>query len=100
LSRLRLLEKAEKSGDLQYFLMKGDTAGDVMLHAMLKAADRGVRVRFLLDKSNLVEFPRFEEVAAPPRSVGALGLRVRVSGAHGELQTIAGVRGLLFVVRR
>lgn len=48
-ARLRLLEKAEKSVDLQYFLMKDDTAGRVMLHALLKAADRGVRIRFLLD---------------------------------------------------
>lgn len=48
-ARLRLLEKAERSVDLQYFLMKDDTAGDVMLHALLKAADRGVRIRFLLD---------------------------------------------------
>ena len=48
-ARLRILEKAEKSVDLQYFLMKDDTAGRVMLHAMLQAADRGVRIRFLLD---------------------------------------------------
>ncbi|MFA9419145.1 MAG: phospholipase D family protein [Gammaproteobacteria bacterium] len=47
--RLRLAEKAEKSLDLQYFLMKDDTAGAVMAQALLKAADRGVRVRFLLD---------------------------------------------------
>ena len=47
--RLRLAEIAEKSIDLQYFLMKGDTAGVVMVNALLKAADRGVRVRFLLD---------------------------------------------------
>ena len=47
--RLRLAEIAEKSIDLQYFLMKGDTAGAVMMNALLKAADRGVRVRFLLD---------------------------------------------------
>ncbi len=47
--RLRLAERAEKSLDLQYFLMKGDTAGDVMTQALLQAADRGVRVRFLLD---------------------------------------------------
>ena len=47
--RLRLAEKAEKSLDLQYFLMKDDTAGAVMTKALLKAADRGVRVRFLLD---------------------------------------------------
>lgn len=47
--RLRLAEVAEKSIDLQYFLMKEDTAGAVMMNALLKAADRGVRVRFLLD---------------------------------------------------
>ena len=47
--RLRLAETAEKSLDLQYFLMKNDTAGAVMANALLKAADRGVRVRFLLD---------------------------------------------------
>ena len=47
--RLRLAEVAEKSIDMQYFLMKDDTAGSVLMNALLKAADRGVRVRFLLD---------------------------------------------------
>jgi len=47
--RLRLAEQADKTIDLQYFLMKNDTAGLVMMNALLKAADRGVRVRFLLD---------------------------------------------------
>ena len=47
--RLRLAEIAEESIDLQYFLMKNDTAGAVIANALLKAADRGVRVRFLLD---------------------------------------------------
>jgi cardiolipin synthase C len=47
--RLRLAEKAEKTIDLQYFLMKNDTAGAVVVNALLKSADRGVRVRFLLD---------------------------------------------------
>ena len=47
--RLRLAEIAEQGIDLQYFLMKEDTAGSVMMNALLKAADRGVRVRFLLD---------------------------------------------------
>jgi putative cardiolipin synthase len=48
-ARLRLAAMAEKSLDLQYFLMKGDTAGRVLAAALLGAADRGVRVRFLLD---------------------------------------------------
>ena len=47
--RLYLAHQAEKSIDLQYFLMKGDNAGIVISAALLKAADRGVRVRFLLD---------------------------------------------------
>lgn len=47
--RLRLAELAEKSIDLQYFLMKNDTTGAVIANALLRAADRGVRVRFLLD---------------------------------------------------
>ncbi len=47
--RLRLADRAEKSIDLQYFLMKNDTAGAVITNALLKAADRGVRVRFLID---------------------------------------------------
>ena len=47
--RLRMAEVAEKSLDLQYFLMKNDTVGAVMANALLKAADRGVRIRFLLD---------------------------------------------------
>jgi len=48
-ARLRLIEAAEKSIDAQYFLMKNDTAGRVFAAALLRAADRGVRVRFLLD---------------------------------------------------
>lgn len=48
-ARIRLIEAAEKSIDAQYFLMKGDTAGRIFTGALLAAADRGVRVRFLLD---------------------------------------------------
>ena len=48
-ARLDMIEKAEKSVDMQYFLMKEDTAGFVVTYALIGAADRGVRVRFLLD---------------------------------------------------
>jgi putative cardiolipin synthase len=48
-ARLGLAERAEKSIDLQYFLMKDDKAGRVISKSLLLAADRGVRVRFLLD---------------------------------------------------
>ncbi len=48
-ARLDMASQAEKSLDLQYFLMKDDTAGRVIKTALLEAADRGVRVRLLLD---------------------------------------------------
>jgi putative cardiolipin synthase len=47
--RLRLMDLAEKSIDVQYFLMKPDNAGLVFASELLRAADRGVHVRFLLD---------------------------------------------------
>ena len=48
-SRLRLIEQAETSIDLQYFLGKPDLAGALLAEALLRAADRGVRIRFILD---------------------------------------------------
>jgi len=48
-ARLRLIEGAERSIDAQYFLMKNDDAGELFSGTLLRAADRGVRVRFLLD---------------------------------------------------
>ena len=48
-ARLQLIKAAEKTIDVQYFLMKTDAAGYVFSAALLSAADRGVRVRFLLD---------------------------------------------------
>jgi putative cardiolipin synthase len=47
--RLQLIKRAERSIDLQYFLLKTDVTGSVLLHRLLEAADRGVRVRLLLD---------------------------------------------------
>lgn len=48
-ARLAMVERAQRSIDLQYFLMKDDTAGAVLSAALWRAADRGVRIRFLLD---------------------------------------------------
>jgi putative cardiolipin synthase len=48
-ARLALIDMAERSIDVQYFLMKNDMAGLVFVDKLLEAADRGVRVRLLLD---------------------------------------------------
>ena len=48
-ARLRLIDAAEQSIDLQYFLMKDDAVGNLFSAKLLAAADRGVRIRFFLD---------------------------------------------------
>jgi len=48
-SRLLLAERAERSIDVQYYLIKSDITSNAFVRALLQAADRGVRVRLLLD---------------------------------------------------
>ena len=47
--RLLLAERAEYTIDAQYYLIKDDHVGNAFLKALLAAADRGVRVRLLID---------------------------------------------------
>lgn len=49
LSRVTLADHAEHSIDLQYFIFKNDATGRLIAQHLLIAADRGVRVRLLLD---------------------------------------------------
>jgi putative cardiolipin synthase len=49
LSRIVLAEKARQSIDLQTYIFEDDDTGRLVAQALLKAADRGVRVRLLVD---------------------------------------------------
>ncbi|WP_160174045.1 phospholipase D family protein [Endozoicomonas montiporae] len=48
-TRLALIDAAQKSIDVQYYLYKNDLAGQLFTKRLLHAADKGVRVRMLLD---------------------------------------------------
>lgn len=48
-ARLQLIRAAERSLDVQYYIWHNDLTGQVAHHQLLAAADRGVRVRLLLD---------------------------------------------------
>ncbi len=48
-ARLALMEQARGTIDAQYFILKSDRAGALFVGKMLRAADRGVRVRLLID---------------------------------------------------
>jgi len=48
-ARLALIDLATSSIDLQYFIWKGDAVGLLLFDRLLQAADRGVRVRIIVD---------------------------------------------------
>jgi putative cardiolipin synthase len=52
--RLLLADTAEETLDMQYFIWKGDASGELLLDRVIKAADRGVRVRILVDDIYLI----------------------------------------------
>ena len=51
-ARLRLIDHAQKTLDLQYYIWNNDKIGALALHAIIQAADRGVKVRLLIDDNN------------------------------------------------
>lgn len=57
-SRIHLIRKAKYTLDLQYYIWADDFIGNLMLHELLKAADRGVKVRLLIDDQNGTKIDR------------------------------------------
>ena len=49
LARLAMADLAEKTLDVQYYIWDSDTTGRILAEHLIRAADRGVRVRILLD---------------------------------------------------
>jgi len=49
LLRMEMAQQAERTLDVQYFVIENDDTGKLIQEALLQAADRGVRVRVLLD---------------------------------------------------
>jgi putative cardiolipin synthase len=51
-ARVLLARAAERSLDVQYYIFRGDTTGLLLCESLWQAAERGVRVRLLLDDQN------------------------------------------------
>ena len=82
--RMQIAEKAEKTLDVQYFVLQQDETGQLLLGALLAAADRGVRVRILLDDALGIDGG-----VEDPAALGAFQYRdprlqslCRATGAH------------------
>ena len=49
LARLAMADLAEKTLDAQYYIWDSDTTGRILASRLMRAANRGVRVRILID---------------------------------------------------
>lgn len=54
-ARALLIDKAEASLDLQYYIFRQDDTGKLLTAHLLKAADRGVKIRILVDDAATVD---------------------------------------------
>lgn len=52
-ARMQLIDLAEKTLDLQYYIWRLDATGKLMIQQVFAAAERGVRVRILLDDNGI-----------------------------------------------
>jgi putative cardiolipin synthase len=52
IARIATIRAADKTLDVQYYIWHDDLTGNILLHELMQAADRGVRVRLLLDDLN------------------------------------------------
>lgn len=48
-ARLALIQASEQQIDLQYYILQDDLTGKLLVEDLLRAADRGVKIRILLD---------------------------------------------------
>src|SRR5215831_20626557 len=62
-ARLAMADLAEKSLDAQYYIWDGDVTGQILADRLIRAADRGVRVRVLIDDRYLTEARDFRLAA-------------------------------------
>ena len=65
-ARTALADAAERTIDAQYYICDPDAAGSYFFQRLIAAADRGVRVRLLLDDNNLSDDREMATLCAHP----------------------------------
>jgi putative cardiolipin synthase len=53
-ARAQIIDAAQRTLDLQYYIFRGDETGRMLTDHLLRAADRGVRIRILIDDGDTV----------------------------------------------
>jgi putative cardiolipin synthase len=97
LLRAQMLDAATRTIDMQYYIFHADESGKLLIEAILRAADRGVRVRMMIDDvDNFGEDAQIEALDAHPNIEVRLFNPLRYRG-HSNLLRFT---ELFFSVRR
>ena len=95
LLRLELIDKAQQSLDLQYYIFRCDDTGRLIQQAVLRAADRGVHVRIITDDGETVRGDeKLLSLAAHSQ------IEVRVFNPFGYRGHIKALRAVHFLLHR
>ena len=87
--RAEMADSAERTIDAQYFVLHGDDTGRLFSSRLLAAADRGVRVRLLLDDANSIGGDRrVTALAAHPNIQVRMFNPFRVGGGFQPLRAV------------
>jgi cardiolipin synthase C len=73
LTRVQMIDAAQKTLDLQYFIFRGDATGKLILAALTRAAARGVAIRLLVDDGDTLSG---DEQVLALRSQSGIDVRV------------------------
>ena len=96
-ARLFLADRAERSIDAQYFLIHDDLVGHAFLEALMRAADRGVRVRLLIDDLHMGGYDAgLAAIDAHPN----MEIRLFNPFGHRKVRALDAAGGLRRIVRR
>jgi len=80
-ARVALARAASKTLDMQYYIAEEDNTGKLLLGAALHAADRGVRVRMLVDDLNFKDIDRIMAALDSHHNI-----EIRVFNPYGSAQ--------------
>lgn len=97
LLRAQMIDAAQKTIDMQYYIFRADETGKLLQDAILRAADRGVRVRLLIDDiDNFGEDAQVEALDAHPNIEVRLFNPLRY---RGDSKIVRGAEILLWLPR-
>jgi putative cardiolipin synthase len=96
-TRYLMIDRAEKAVDVQYYIWHDDTTSNLLLSRLLQAADRGVRVRLLLDD---LGSPGLDDILAAADVHPNLEVRLFNPMARGPMPGLARLLDLVSRPRR